>query len=239
MSTLYILASSGGLDSTTLAYKILSEDASNKLYLVNIDYGQRNIIEMNVQEKLYKRLVKQYGDRIIGKMTLNLTSVFTEVNGVDKNHEFYTPSRNLVFMSALSSIGEAVAINGKFDSLKIGLGVHKHSEEAYGEFSQYWDITPTFVKKLNDVLALNNVIPTEIYAPYKDKYKGDIIKDSVKFNIKPKHTWTCYSPERVLVKKNGVSIYTPCKLCEACKERELQATAVGITGINDYTIKVK
>lgn len=278
-----VINSSGGLDSTVLIYRALKTTEADIL-LVNYTYGQNHMVEIHVQKKLYKSLKKKFGDRILGNINIDLSPVYKagkklfmdlkslrESKGIEEaaKHEFYTPSRNLLFMAAASALGELVAIVQDYQNLFLGIGVHKHSEEAYGihmnsmdtvdtgddiiiddiddiddtKYTQYWDITPEFIKALQEVLNLNNIIPITIYAPYKDKFKNSIIKDMKKFKVPFKKTWTCYNPiEDIIYKDEGntkVLTFTPCNVCEACKERKLQSKGIIKKDINDYTVKIK
>jgi len=240
MSEVCIISSSGGLDSTTLIYKVLNE-TKNDIVLVNFNYGQANLIELKAQEKIYNILKDgEFKDRIIFRTTLNLQTF--DIAGLvnmldqDKEHDYYTPSRNLLFSSIIASFGEAVAIRLGYSKVYLGLGLHKHTEMAYGTEnkgnSQYWDITPEFAKRLQTVFDLNDMMDMEILAPYIDKFKEDIIKDVKKYNVPYKETWTCYSPV-----KDG-SIYIPCLKCEACVERDINASLVGVNDINNYKIDI-
>ncbi len=256
---LIVINSSGGLDSTVLTYRALQTTDADIL-LVNYTYGQNHMVEVHVQKKLYKSLKKEYGSRVLGNINIDLSPVYKagkkifmdlkslrESKGIEEatTHEFYTPSRNLLFMSAVSALGELAAIVQGYENLFLGIGVHKHSEEAYGEGAgtQYWDITPEFIQALQQVLSLNNVIPVTIYAPYKDKFKASIIKDMKKFKVNFKKTWTCYDPVEDTIHEEGsdtpVLTFTPCNVCEACKERALQSKGIIKKDINDYTVKIK
>lgn len=241
--SLAIISSSGGLDSTTLIYKVLNETDWD-IVLVSFNYGQVNEVELIAQKKLYETLKNgQFGKRIITKSTLNIP-LFNDIGLVNMQdvenaeHEFYTPSRNLLFSTTVASFGEAIATKYSYSKVFLGMGLHKHTEEAYGQdgkVSQYWDITPEFAKRLQKVFDLNDQMPTEIYAPYINSYKKEIVMDVVKYKVPYKDTWTCYNPQ--ISRDVDGSIYTPCLECEACKERELNAKGI-IGDINDYSIRI-
>jgi len=253
---LVTINSSGGLDSTVLLYKVLKTTKADVI-LINYKYGQNHGIEIEVQKKLYRDIKEDFGDRVLGNITIDLGPVYKaskdvfddlktlrESKGIkdSTNHEFYTPSRNLLFMSAASALGELVSIAQGYKNLYLGIGVHKHSEEAYGKdgengSTQYWDITPEFIGQLQNVLNLNDVVNIEIYAPYKNKFKKKIIKDMVKHKVDFKKTWTCYDPLYDEV-QHEVMVKT-CKKCEACVERELQGKLAGVEGINDYYVTLR
>ena len=57
-------------------------------------------------------------------------------------------------------------------SVALGLGIHKHSD-VYAR--DYWDISPEFAYRLQNLLELNDVVEVELYAPYAHKYKKDIV----------------------------------------------------------------
>jgi 7-cyano-7-deazaguanine synthase in queuosine biosynthesis len=257
MKELIVINSSGGLDSTVLTYRALKTTNADIL-LLNYTYGQNHIVEVHVQKKLYKNLKKEFGDRILGNINVDLSTVykagkkiFNDLKTIRENkeieevssHEFYTPSRNLLFMAAASALGELAAIVKNYDKLYLGIGVHKHSDIAYGsENTQYWDITPEFILTLQNVLNLNDIIDIEIYAPYKEKFKSSIIEDMKKFKVKYKKTWTCYNPveESIMINSQTPAVtFTPCNKCEACIERALQAKDIITKDINDYTIVIK
>jgi 7-cyano-7-deazaguanine synthase len=238
-----IISSSGGLDSTTLIYKVLNETDWD-IVLVSFDYGQVNEVELMAQKNIYEFLKKSnFSKRILLRTELSIP-VFKEVGLVnmqsitDADHDYYTPSRNLLFSTTVASFGEAIATKYGYDVVLLGMGLHKHTEEAYGgkgrgEVSQYWDITPEFAKRLQNVFDLNDQKRIEIYAPYVNSYKKNIIEDVVKYKVPYKETWTCYEPQKV--EDNGRDIYSPCLKCEACMEREINAKGI-IEDINDYQI---
>jgi len=240
MKSIAIISSSGGLDSSALIYKVLNETDWD-IVLVSFNYGQVNKVELMAQEKLYSILKEsKFSNRVLMRAKLRIP-LFDDIGlvnmqGIDNaDHEYYTPSRNLLFGTTVASFGEAIATKYGYDNIFLGMGLHKHTEEAYGEgeVSQYWDITPEFVKRLQYVFDLNDQKHIEIYAPYIDSYKKDIIKDVVKYQVPYKNTWTCYEPQ--LIQDNERDIYTPCLKCEACIEREINARGI-IDNINDYKI---
>jgi 7-cyano-7-deazaguanine synthase len=145
--------------------------------------------------------------------------------------EFYTPSRNLLFSVMAAMIGEIAAMANDLKEVRVGLGVHKHET-----YKNYWDITPAFVKKLYELLELNDCVEISMYAPYKDFTKKEIIQDAIRLGLPYELTWTCYNP---VVKEtiNGV-IYKPCLECEACHERQKSGEEVGVTDINDYSLTI-
>ena len=240
---LAIISMSGGLDSATLCAKALYEGYD--IFILNFNYNQKNAVEMKAFDNLidfYKREYISYG-RIIGVKKLNLKPIFNEFldiwaemrdNGEMKEeskHEFYTPSRNLLFAVISAVIGEIIALSKNYDEVNIGLGIHKHSTEAYGEHKDYWDITPEFAKRLQDLFSLNDVKNIKIYAPFAEDYKYKIVEAAKELKVPFNLTWTCYNPQKV-----GADLFVPCGECEACVERQLAGEKAGVPKINEYYI---
>ena len=234
-----IISMSGGLDSTTLAYRALKH--GYRVLPININYGQKNIVEQKAFANIYNHMKEKYPDWVMALIDIDLTQVLeTSLNLYQEirdsglveeatEMEFYTPSRNLLFTTLAAMIGEVAAIASGITEIKIGLGVHKHTQ--YGR--DYWDITPEFVKKMNELFALNDCIQVSMYAPYADKTKSDIVKDAVELGVPILSTWTCYDPQEI----NG--FYLPCHKCEACVERQNAGNLANYPHINEYQIQIK
>jgi 7-cyano-7-deazaguanine synthase len=145
--------------------------------------------------------------------------------------EFYTPSRNLLFSTIAAVVGEVAAISKNIKEIKIGLGIHKHSDNIYSK-GDYWDITPEFANRLNKVFELNDCVSVSLYSPYADQTKEAIVRDAITLGVPYKLTWTCYDPVQV------DNEYRPCLKCEACLEREQAGERAGILDINDYVVSI-
>ena len=246
MKKLAILSVSGGMDSAAVSLKAL--EAGYDIFVLNFDYGQKNVVEMKAYKNVINELLvvknkKGFKGNIIGEKTIDLKPMFDEFlsiwqdmrdngkNEAEAYHQFYMPSRNLLFSVIAAVVGEIIALVKDYEDIKIGLGIHKHSEDAYGKnHRDYWDITPEFGKRLNDLFALNDVKNVSLFAPFVNKVKSEVLKYLIENEFDYKKTWTCYNP-RIGNK------YEPCKVCEACKERELAGIANGITDVNNYSIE--
>ena len=235
---LAIISMSGGLDSATLCAE--ASHQGYDVYVINFNYNQKNIVEMKAFDNLIEIYKKKYN--IIGVKKLNLKPLFDEFLDVwaslrddnkieeQSHHKFYTPSRNLLFSVISGVIGEIIAIDKNYNEVSIGIGIHKHSEEAYGEHKDYWDITPEFAKRLQNIFDLNDVIKVNIFAPFVNKTKAEVVKRGLELNIPFEKTWTCYDP----ITKGNKNV--PCLKCEACIERELAGKKIG-QNLNDYFIE--
>ena len=167
MKKLTVISMSGGLDSATLAAEALNQGFD--VFILNFNYNQKNSPELQAFCNLMTVFETKYRDKIIGVKQLNLKPLFDEFLDIwaqmrdsgkierEAEHRFYTPSRNLLFAVMSAVIGEIVALSKEYDEVHIGLGIHQHTETAYGEHRNYWDITPVFARRLQQLLELNDV----------------------------------------------------------------------------------
>lgn len=251
MAKLCIVSHSGGLDSSTLMAKALAEGMI--VQPITFNYGQTNIIESIAQERVWKIYKDRYKDNLrqtieldIGKLLGSIKEQYQAIRDSgaveDKTElEYYTPFRNLVFSSLAAMVGEIIILTEDLSALYVGIGVHKHSSDSYKK--DYWDITPAFVEKLNEVMKLNDGIKCRVYAPYAEDFKEAIIRDAIDLDVPYKDTWTCYNPKITGVdfseesSEKSYTLYEPCLKCEACLERQTQGEKAGVDDINDYEIK--
>jgi 7-cyano-7-deazaguanine synthase len=70
-----------------------------------------------------------------------------------------------------------------------------------------------------------------VATPFVEWTKGDIAKYMIEKEIPYELTWTCYEPQI-----NG-EYYVPCKVCQACIERENAGVENKIKNINQYNLK--
>lgn len=243
---LLIASMSGGLDSATTVAVALKEGMD--IQPIVFEYGQKNFIEMVAQKKLVEFFSNQYPNQIRETVTIDTQKIIQEFifnyqalrdsgKVLEKTgEEFYTPSRNLLFMTLCAVIGEIIAISEDYEEIFLGLGIHKHSTENYKK--DYWDITPEFAIRLQNLLDLNDSVKVMLYTPFVDKYKSEIIQKAEEVGLPIYLTWSCYNP--VITKEIEVdkvkTLYSPCLVCEACLERNSQAKSVGIYNVNDYSI---
>jgi len=91
---------------------------------------------------------------------------------------------------------------------KVYYGAHS------GDHAIYPDCRPEFVQKMDDVCRIANYDAVEIFSPYLNNTKIDILTDGLKMGLDYSQTWTCY---------NGRD--KACGKCGACQER-LEAFAL-------------
>ncbi len=243
MNKLCVISMSGGLDSSTLAMKAIEDGYT--ILPININYGQKNEVEQQSFRNIWKWFFTgNFSDLVLEPIEIDLTTVMKTSletwqklrdNGTMSSQtdmEFYTPSRNLLFTTMAAVIGEVAALATSRTELKIGLGIHKHTE--YDR--DYWDITPEFINKLNAVFSLNDCMDVSMYSPYANETKASIVRDAIRLKVPYLMTWTCYDPQ-IDQRDNGI-VYKPCLKCEACIERETAGKEAGVIDINKYNLTI-
>ena len=243
---LCVIAHSGGLDSSTLMARALDEGYT--VLPINYNYGQKNIIEMTAQSNVVEQYKFKYPDQVMDTIVIDFTQIIGDAIGTfQKNRdngkasettemEYYMPSRNLLFMTVSAVIGEVLANDQDIKEIALGLGIHQHSD-IYAK--DYWDISPKFAHKLQELLSLNDNVTMTIYAPYSAGFKSEIVRDAVRLNVPYELTWTCYNPQKAYDEPEET--YVSCGVCEACLERESQARAVSDElgdSINMYAVSI-
>jgi 7-cyano-7-deazaguanine synthase len=243
MKKLLIASMSGGLDSATLVAHALNEGYVVQPIVFN--YGQKNFIELVAQERLENHFKNQFPELWRATISIDITKILNEFISQYQNlrdngtvlertgEEFYTPSRNLLFMVLSGLIGEIISLAEGFEAIALGLGIHKHSTENYKK--DYWDITPEFATRLQTLLDLNDSVKVSVYSPFVNEFKSGIIARALELSLPVYLTWSCYNPV-VTANETGAKLFTPCKICEACLERASQAKEIGVYDINNYSI---
>ena len=195
---------SGGLDSTTLLYKLLNE--GHDVHALSIIYGQRHEREMIAAGETCAKLNVPW-------LMLNLDDLKTVMQGSSLTDEIdvplghyaeesmkqtVVPNRNMIFLS----IAAAYAISLKSD----GIAYAAHA----GDHAIYPDCRQPFINSLAHTLSVANMWnkPLIVLAPFINMSKIQILKEGLLLDVDYSRTWTCY---------NGGS--KPCMQCGACVER--------------------
>ena len=193
---------SGGLDSTTLLYRLIREGKEVKA--ISFNYGQKHVKELEMAAKTCKKLGIEH--KIVDMSFLKeLVSNSALTSDIEVPHGNYTdenmkttvvPNRNMI----MASIAIGWAVNEGYE--EVALGVHA------GDHAIYPDCTPDFIDTLREVSMISNFKPINIYAPYLYYTKIDIVTEGIKWGIDYSLTWTCYEGKE-----------KPCGLCGSCVER--------------------
>lgn len=207
-----IVVHSGGLDSTVLLYKCRQD--FNVVLSLGFDYGQRHIRELLAASRICDELDLERSVVDISGIKHLIHSSQTGHSPVPEGH--YTaetmkatvvPNRNMIMLS----IAAGIAIT--MEAPIVAYGPHG------GDHAIYRDCRPEFVDKMDEVLLEADEFKVNIFAPFLDMTKADIVKLGAELNVPFHLTRTCYN-DRALA----------CGRCGTCVER---LEAFGIAGIED------
>ncbi|MGO3300367.1 MAG: 7-cyano-7-deazaguanine synthase QueC [Pseudoalteromonas sp.] len=202
MTQKVVVIYSGGMDSFTVLNKALQQGC--EVYALSFDYGQRHVKELKVAADVCKKLGVAH--KIVDISAINQLiggSSLTDDIDVPEGHyeaenmkSTIVPNRNMILLSL--AVGYAVSLKAS----KVYYGAHS------GDHAIYPDCRPEFVEKMDDVCRIANYDAVEIFSPYLNNTKIDILTDGIKMGLDYSQTWTCY---------NGRD--KACGKCGACQER--------------------
>ena len=213
-----VLIYSGGIDSTTLLYSLISEG-----YLVKalgVDYGQRHRKELDSARAICEslRIEFQIADlstikALFGHSALTDTSVDVPDGAYDVENMKATvvPNRNMLMF--------AVAI-----SWAIGSGFRTVAYAAHaGDRAVYPDCRHEFVEALAQTAELCDFEPIEILSPFIGMSKAEIVSIGSKLCVPFHLTWSCYKGETL-----------HCGTCGTCQQRAKAFLASGVPDPTHY-----
>lgn len=202
MAQKVVVIYSGGMDSFTVLHKALRDGC--EIYALSFNYGQRHSKELDYAARVCANLGVHH--KVVDISSINQLiggSALTSDIDVPEGHyeepsmqQTVVPNRNMILLSM--AVGYAVSLNAN----KVYYGAHS------GDHAIYPDCRPEFVLKMNEVCQIANYEPVDIYAPYLNDSKIDILKDGLSMGLDYGQTWTCY---------NGRE--KACGKCGACQER--------------------
>lgn len=215
-----LLLLSGGIDSTTMLYKLVDE--GKKVMCLIFDYGQSLIKEVEVAKNNARRLKQHYKvikiDLSFAESKCSLISnneiasgrTFQQIDGATPTS--YVEFRNGILLSYAVMFAEChniPAIYGGFNGLHSG---------------QYYDDTYEFAKAFENAAnkGTSPQFTVSIQAPFANMAKSDIVKIGVGLGIDyAKYTWSCYN-----------NFERHCGTCDSCLQRIRALRDGGYTG--DY-----
>ncbi len=216
-----VVIASGGIDSTTLLYKLREKDY--ELYVLTFLYGQKHSKEIGYASKICKLL--EINGKIVDISSINelimgsaLTDISVDIPNVPETTDHYeslkstiVPNRNTIFLSL--AVAYAQTINSKY----IFYGAH-HSDRGV-----YPDCRKEFIESFEVCQRIaNDNEEICIKAPFIELDKIEIVKLGHKLKVPYEYTWSCYK---------GVKNH--CGICSSCRERK--RAFIG-AGINDPTV---
>jgi 7-cyano-7-deazaguanine synthase len=200
---------SGGLDSTTLVYKLVA-DGLDPLCL-SFDYGQRHKKELDYAAATCDALDLDYSRVDLSSLTELLAgsgSVLVDQRGpVPEGHYAHenmsrtvVPNRNMIMLSIAA--GVCVAEGGSF----VAAGVHA------GDHYQYPDCRPEFIDAVSKTIIIGNEGFADpdfaIDTPFLNSTKAQIAEMAFDLAVPLDETWSCYA---------GADSH--CGRCGTCTER--------------------
>jgi len=205
-----VLILSGGIDSTTLLWKLLRDEFA--IQTITFNYGQRHSKEIEHSKKVVEYAQRTWG-YVIPHRVVDISSLrdllgysALTTSEIDVPHGHYTsesqrltvvPNRNMIMLS----IAAAYAIT---KSIR-----YVYYAAHASDYSVYPDCRPEFVKALDTALYLGNLwTPVELRAPFINMTKTDIVRLGLELGVPYQLTWSCY--------EGGDR---PCLRCGTCVER--------------------
>lgn len=196
MTTVAVLTS-GGLDSTTVAY-LLSEQGRN-IQPIFFDYGQ------HCAEKEWQRVNEVLPEKCLPPERSDLSDLFRGsksrlveeadlwVDLIDDD-DLYIPYRTLLFFSAAAARAQTLGI------LEIYTGFinSNHAKEI--------DCTADFMNKLDGLT--DSIGPVRFISPFRYSSKADVAREAIRLGVPIGRTFSCQAASR-----------HPCGACPNCVER--------------------
>ncbi|WP_206485630.1 7-cyano-7-deazaguanine synthase QueC [Thalassotalea sp. G2M2-11] len=202
MSNKVVVIYSGGMDSFTVLNRAVKD--GKQVFALSFDYGQRHVKELKCASSVCQSLAIPH--KVIDISAINellAGSSLTDDIDIPEGHyeaenmkSTVVPNRNMILLSL--AVGYAVSVGAS----QVYYGAHS------GDHAIYPDCRPEFVNKMNDVCQIANYEAVEIFSPYLNVTKTDILTDGLNMGLDYSNTWTCY---------NGRE--KACGKCGACQER--------------------
>jgi 7-cyano-7-deazaguanine synthase len=202
MTEKVVVIFSGGMDSFTVLNRAIKD--GKDIYALSFDYGQRHVKELDCAAQICQELAIKH--KVIDISAINQLlagSSLTDDIDIPEGHyeaenmkSTVVPNRNMILLSL--AVGYAVSVGAG----QVYYGAHS------GDHAIYPDCRPEFVMKMNDVCQIANYEPVEIFSPYLNNSKTEILTDGLSMNLDYSKTWTCYTGRELA-----------CGKCGACQER--------------------
>jgi len=211
-----ILIYSGGLDSTTLLYQLLSQQ--HELKCLSFNYGQKHLKEIESAKYFCQKfnLEHKVADLSYISDLISSSSLISKNMDVPEGHyqeesmkSTVVPNRNMIMLS----IAIGWAINCKFDN--VAYAAHN------GDHAIYPDCREEFAKIISLAAQKADWHSVNLIRPFIDFSKTKIAHLAGELGVEIDKTWSCYK---------GGEIH--CGKCGTCVER---IEALNNSGTHDKT----
>jgi 7-cyano-7-deazaguanine synthase len=208
-----VMLYSGGMDSTVLLYKLKPNVRPLLFY-----YGQRHHEELSHASGIcqaegidYEYVNLDAVGKLIASGSQAGREPVPEGHYADESMKTtVVPNRNSIMLSI--AVGHAITIGAR----NVYFAAHA------GDHAIYPDCRPEFVYTFNHTMKLANAwTPVEIWAPFINMTKADIVQEGARYGVPFERTWSCYK---------GGELH--CGRCGTCVERK---EAFQIAGVPDPT----
>lgn len=214
---------SGGLDSTVLVAKLISEKTD--LWVLSVDYGQRHRAELEAARRVVSHfgLVSHYAVvdmTVLGTLARGSSQTDLSVPVPEGHYAAETmkativPNRNMVLISLASAWATTLAGEG---CCEVSYAAHS------GDHFIYPDCRPEFVRQMGVAIATATEGKVMLCAPFIYLNKADLVRLGANLKTPLELTYSCYQ---------GV-LGIHCGKCGTCVERR---EAFQLAGIPDPTV---
>lgn len=211
-----LLIYSGGIDSTTMLYEYRDRIA----LAVSFDYGSNhNAREIDCARyhcqklSIPQRIIPlNFFSGNIRSSLLDGADAIPEGNYDDQNMKStVVPFRNGIMLSIAAGIAESEGLR------------HVMIANHAGDHAIYPDCRPGFIAAMSEAIKNGTYEGIDLFAPYTNITKTEIIRHGQQLGIDWSHTWSCYK---------GLDQH--CGLCGTCRERREAFLEAGIPDPTTY-----
>lgn len=213
---------SGGQDSATCL--AIAASRGFECYALSINYGQRNIPELEAAKRVASMLgaarhivigadLRQWGGSALTNDAVAVPEGTSE--GIPAT---YVPARNLIFLSFATAWAEVLGARDVF------IGVNAV------DYSGYPDCRETFIRSFEQTanLATRGVDEgwkIRIHAPLQTLSKSEIVRLGTELGVDYSQTLTCYNPD---------DAGKACGICASCTLRKQGFAEAGVPDPTRY-----
>ena len=204
MKTKAVILFSGGIDSTTLLYKMIVEKFD--VHALSFYYGQRHEVELDHAKSIANSLSIPYKivditsiARIFTGSGLNEDKVELDGNCASPDmRKTVLPCKNSIMLNV--AVGYAVNIKANVVAYAAHRGDHPLYPDCGEYFVNVFEVAMRFASDNKDL---------SIYAPFISMNKGDVIREGMKLDVPYQNTYSCHSGRE-----------KHCGNCGKCTERK-------------------
>lgn len=197
-----LIVYSGGVDSTTLLYEYrerigmaLSFHYGSNHNDREIEFAKLHCERLGIPHRIIRLpFIKQF----FRSSLLEGSEAIPEGNYDEDNmRSTVVPFRNGIMLAIATGIAENEGLS------YVMLANHS------GDHTIYPDCRPAFVQAMSHAMEAGTWNGVQLFAPYTDLSKTEIVRHGLRLGINYDETWSCY--------KGGKK---PCGVCGTCRERD-------------------